>query len=104
MPCHNKSATILECRSGQILLMVIVITALLVPEEDASDNPGGAVYDLEDLYNSRLPNQYLCLPLGLSRRSRGNHFVLSGASLSFYKLVAPSYDIIERQSLLKTTF
>jgi len=28
--------------------MVIVIKALLVPEEDASDNPGGAVYDLEE--------------------------------------------------------
>ena len=54
----------MELNSGRFLLAVLGITVLLVipmivmaPDETASDNPGGPVYDLEDQYNDNLPPQ-----------------------------------------------
>ena len=48
----------MERNSGRFLPAVLGITVLLVipmivmaPDEAASDNPGGPVYDLEDQYN-----------------------------------------------------
>jgi predicted RND superfamily exporter protein len=52
----------LERRSGWFLLAVLVVTALLTipmlamaPDMKASDNPGGPVFDVEDLLNNTLP-------------------------------------------------
>ena len=52
-------ASFMERRSGWFILAILAITALLAipmvvlaPDEQASDNPGGAVYDLEDLVST----------------------------------------------------
>lgn len=63
-PAH-KIAEFMERRSGWLVLAVVAATALLVipmvalaPEETASDNPGGLVYELEDKVNSQLPPRF----------------------------------------------
>ena len=55
----------MERRSGWFLLAVLALTALLAvptvvmaPQETASDNPGGPVYDLENTFNSNLPPRF----------------------------------------------
>ena len=60
-----RLAGLLERNAGRFILAVVAITALLAipmvamaPDETASDNPGGRVYDLEDLYNTRLPPRF----------------------------------------------
>ena len=60
-----RVAGFMERRSGWIILAVFAITVLLVipmvllaPDETASDNPGGPVYDLEDRYNANLPPRF----------------------------------------------
>jgi len=59
-----RIADLLERRSGWLLVAIPLITALLAvpmivkaPDENASDNPGGLVYDLEDLTNTNLPRR-----------------------------------------------
>ena len=58
----HQVASFMERRSGWFILTILAITVLLAipmvlmaPDESASDNPGGAVYDLEDLVNINLP-------------------------------------------------
>ena len=58
----HKIVSLLERRSGWLILGMVVLTVLLAipmvtmaPDEDASDNPGGAVFDLEDLVDATLP-------------------------------------------------
>lgn len=58
----ERTASWLERRSGLFILAIVITTALLVvpmvlmaPDEQASDNPGGPVYDLEEQYNTNLP-------------------------------------------------
>ncbi|MDP6346786.1 MAG: MMPL family transporter, partial [Dehalococcoidia bacterium] len=53
---------ILERQSGWFLLAVLVATALLAvpmfamaPDKKASDNPGGSVFDVEEMINNTLP-------------------------------------------------
>ena len=57
----QRAANFLERRSGWLILGVVAITALLavpmvtmIPDENASDNPGGEVFDLEDLVDEKL--------------------------------------------------
>ena len=57
-----RVASFLDRYSGWLILSVVSLTVLLAvpmvamaPDEDASDNPGGAVYDLEDLVDATLP-------------------------------------------------
>ena len=57
-----KIASFMERRSGWIILSTIVITALLTiplltmaPDENASENPGGQVFDLQDDIDERFP-------------------------------------------------
>lgn len=61
----HKIAEFMERQSSWLMLAVVVATALLVipmvamaPEETASDNPGGLVYELEDKVNSQLPPRF----------------------------------------------
>ena len=61
-PVSRSFTGFLERRSGWILLTMAVLTVLLAipmvamrPNEDASDSPGGAVYDLEDRVDADLP-------------------------------------------------
>ena len=58
----HKIVSLLERRSGWFILSMVSLTMLLaipmvamIPDEDASDNPGGPVYDLEDLIDDTLP-------------------------------------------------
>ena len=57
-----RIAGFMERRSGWIILSMVVITALLiipvltmVPDENASENPGGQVFDLQDDIDDRFP-------------------------------------------------
>jgi predicted RND superfamily exporter protein len=58
----RRMGAILEQRSGWFLLAVLVATALLAvpmfamaPDQKASDNPGGPVFDVVELLNNTLP-------------------------------------------------
>ena len=58
----EKSSAFLEQHSGWVILGVIVITSLLViplltmvPEEDASGDPGGQAFDLQEDIDQRFP-------------------------------------------------
>ena len=58
----HKIVSFLERRSGWLILGMVVLTVLLAipmvtmaPDEDASDNPGGAVFDLKDLVDATPP-------------------------------------------------
>ena len=58
----HRVASFLDRRSAWFLITIAVITGLLVvplltmaPDEAASDNPGGEVYDLQDLIDLNLP-------------------------------------------------
>ncbi|MDA0988157.1 MAG: efflux RND transporter permease subunit [Chloroflexi bacterium] len=62
MKFWEKSSAFLEQHSGWVILGVIVITLLLVvplltmvPEEDASGDPGGRVFDLQEEIDQRFP-------------------------------------------------
>ena len=57
-----RSASFLERMSGWFILAILAITALLIiplltmaPEEEASDNPGGQVFDLQEDIDQRFP-------------------------------------------------
>ena len=57
-----KVGAALDRRSGWFILAILAITALLViplltmaPEEEASDNPGGQVFDLQEDIDQRFP-------------------------------------------------
>ena len=57
-----KIASFMERRSGWFILSMVVITALLIipvltmaPDENASENPGGQVFDLQDDIDDRFP-------------------------------------------------
>ena len=58
----QRAASLLERRSGTFLLLIISLTGLLAipmvlmaPDENASDNPGGGVYDLQERVDELLP-------------------------------------------------
>ena len=58
----GKIAGFLERKSGWLLLIAVVLTFLfaipiftMAPDETASDSPGGAVYDLQNLIDRTLP-------------------------------------------------
>ncbi len=60
-----RIAAAMELRSAWFLLAILALTALLAvpmvlmsPDETASDNPGGLVYDLEDTFNTNLPPRF----------------------------------------------
>ena len=60
-----RLASLMERWSGWLILSIVAITLLLLvpmiamaPDETASDNPGGRVYDLEELYNTKLPPRF----------------------------------------------
>ena len=60
----NNVATLIAQKPGLFIAAIITITALLVipiitmaPEQTASDQPGGEVYDLQNLYDSKLPRR-----------------------------------------------
>ena len=57
-----RIASFMERRSGWFILSIIVITVLLIipvltmaPDENASENPGGKVFDLQDDIEDRFP-------------------------------------------------
>ncbi len=57
-----RTASLMERRSGWFILSILVITALLTiplltmaPDENASENPGGQVFDLQDDIEDRFP-------------------------------------------------
>ena len=57
-----RTASFMEHRSGLLILATVVITALLIiplltmaPDENASENPGGQVFDLQDDIEDRFP-------------------------------------------------
>ncbi len=61
-PLTHRVAEALERHSGKFFLAIAVVTALLVvpvalmpPTENASDNPGGFVYDLQDRVEELMP-------------------------------------------------
>ena len=58
----QKIVGILEERSGWFILGIVILTLVLaipmvgmVPDRNASDNPGGPVYDLQKLIGETLP-------------------------------------------------
>ena len=58
----HRTAGFMERRSGWLILATIVVTALLTipvltmaPDENASENPGGQVFDLQDDIEDRFP-------------------------------------------------
>lgn len=62
---NTKISTYLDRWSGWFIFGITLITLLLTvpmllmqPQETASDNPGGKVYDLENLYKLRLPPRF----------------------------------------------
>ena len=57
-----RIASFMERRSGWLILSMIVVTVLLIipvltmaPDENASENPGGQVFDLQDDIDDRFP-------------------------------------------------
>ena len=61
-PLSHRVASLLERHSGRFLLATAAVTALLVvpvvlmpPTENASDNPGGFVFDLQDKIEELMP-------------------------------------------------
>ena len=57
-----RIASFMERRSGWLILSMVVITVLLIipvltmaPDENASENPGGQVFDLQDDIDDRFP-------------------------------------------------
>ena len=61
-PLSHRVASLLERHSGRFLLAIAAVTALLVvpvvlmpPTENASDNPGGFVFDLQDKIEELMP-------------------------------------------------
>ena len=58
----HKVASFLDRYSGWLILGMVSLTVLLAvpmvamtPDEDASDNPGGAIFDLDELVDATLP-------------------------------------------------
>ncbi|MBT98124.1 MAG: hypothetical protein CL902_05805 [Dehalococcoidia bacterium] len=63
-PTALKITTFLEAQSGWLILLIVFLTValavpmvLLTPDQDASDNPGGPVYDLQDTVDTQLPSR-----------------------------------------------
>ena len=63
-PIALKITSFLEAKSGRLVLLVVLLTVALgvpmvvmTPEHDASDNPGGPVYDLQDTVDAQLPRR-----------------------------------------------
>jgi len=78
-----KIASFMERRSGWFILSIIVITALLIipvltmaPDELASDNPGGQVFDLQDDIDDRFPPAFH--RAGIIVEARGEDVLLLG--------------------------
>ena len=58
----QRISSFLVAWSGRLILLMVALTVLLAipmitmaPDEDASDNPGGPVYDLQDMVDVQLP-------------------------------------------------
>ena len=86
----HKVASLLERRSGWFLLAILATTVLLAipmitmaPDESASDNPGGLVYDVEDLVNSTLPPRVHSA--GFVVEARGGDILTQAPLLELYQ-------------------
>ncbi|MDA0264920.1 MAG: MMPL family transporter [Chloroflexi bacterium] len=82
-----KITSFLEAKSGWLILFTILLTVALAvpmivmtPEQDASDNPGGPVFDLQDIVDRELPRRIFT---------------------PFYMVEARDGDILTRQPLLE---
>ncbi len=84
----EKFASFLERNSGWIILAVSIATLLLLfplfalaPDEQASTEPGGPVFDLRDLANERFPEDLYVTTYILESRDGPDGDVLSQAAL-----------------------
>jgi predicted RND superfamily exporter protein len=85
-----KIAGIMERRSGWFILSIIVITALLTipvltmaPDENASENPGGQVFDLQDDIDERFPPAFHSA--GIIVEARGEDVLTQKALWELYQ-------------------
>ena len=85
-----KIAGFMERRSGSLILSMIVITALLIipvltmaPDENASENPGGEVFDLQDDIEERFPPAVHSA--GIIVEARGEDVLTQKALLELYQ-------------------
>ncbi|MBC8280460.1 MAG: MMPL family transporter [Chloroflexi bacterium] len=63
-PAALRFTSFLEAQSGWLILLALLLTlalavpmVLMTPDRDASDNPGGPVYDLQDTVDSQMPRR-----------------------------------------------
>ena len=85
-----RTAAFLEERSAWVILATVVVTALLVfplltmaPDENASENPGGQVFDLQDDIDDRFAPAVHSA--GLVVESRGDDILTQKALLELYE-------------------
>ena len=85
-----RVASFMERRSGLLILSMIVITALLTiplltmaPDENASENPGGPVFDLQDDIEDRFPPAFHSA--GIIAESRGEDILTQKALWELYQ-------------------
>ena len=86
----HRIAGHMERRSGWFILSVIVITALLTipvltmaPDENASENPGGQVFDLQDDIDDRFPPAFHSA--GIIVEARGEDVLTQKALWELYQ-------------------
>lgn len=99
-----RVASFMERRSGWIILSTIVITALLIillltmaPDENASENPSGQVFDLQDDIDDRFPPAFHSA--GIIVEARGEDVLTQKALWELYQNTLLTFIVADNEKL-----